>query len=177
MKVTFQEYTSLGLVQACCFAIIEPIFSRFHLGYFHTTIHQFLANILFGGIFLQTCRNMRNSPGMKLNLVLGKEKKLQRMLHPIYVSLFPFLVWILEIVQDRVIKFCCNGVNPAWDYSYDPKWSRLNGAIHLGFYIYWVGLALIIDLVDIEWFLDILHVHFGLIVPTKPKGVEKFHCS
>ena len=51
------------------------------------------------------------------------------------VALFPFNIWLLEIVQDTAFKRLY-GFNPAWNYTGAPG-SRLNGAINLHHWKLW----------------------------------------
>ena len=94
----------------------------------HTTFVQFWANMLYLPILLHYYRDV-----------------VPPALYPGYVRvlLFPFNIWLLEIIEGYFIMFLFD-YNVAWDYG-DAWDSHFNGNIKLSYYFFWAALGAVIE--------------------------------
>jgi len=77
------------------------------------------------------------------------------------ILFFPFNIWLLEIVQDRVMKFMM-GMNPAWDYS-NAKGGMFDGAINLHHWKLWIVLGLIASTFNLPAGLAFVWIFFSTV--------------
>ncbi|KAJ3206672.1 hypothetical protein HDU67_008027 [Dinochytrium kinnereticum] len=139
---------ALGLILACLFAPIEYMFYMMTvedpttgsvepnwgalmgtegnvLRKGHTTVYQFVANVVFAGpIFMAYYQMFSRVPGLRGLLI-------------------PFTVWALEVVEGHFLMLCYS-YNPAWLYTGSDAY--LNGTIKLSYWRYWLPLGIILDL-------------------------------
>jgi len=113
--------------------IIVPLAEKGRKGF--TSVEQCIANTLYLPIAMHSYLHLFSLAGLDPCSipyfgVMG-----------LRILCFPFNIWILEIVQDRVMKFMM-GINPAWDYS-NAKGSMFDGAINLHHWKLWIVLGLI----------------------------------
>lgn len=59
------------------------------------------------------------------------------------ILLFPIVIWLIEIVWGALLFYGCNGTR-AWHYK--GKWARLNGFVRLDYFIPWLGLGALMEL-------------------------------
>ncbi|KAJ3252956.1 hypothetical protein HK103_001055 [Boothiomyces macroporosus] len=96
----------------------------------HTTLHQFFSNILFLPYILEILTFMPKS------------------IVP-FAFLFPFVVWLIEIVEGFYLIFLF-GKNPAWHYYGNDAY--LWGTVKLSYFKYWfVGGLLVYPSLDLLW--------------------------
>jgi len=118
----------LSLMCAVAFAIIESSYRCAHGGGFYSTYQQFIMSVLGSPIFIIFYWNFIVNVWLRL-------------------LMFPFVLWLWELVADRCLKSLYNSHNPAWNYSYS-KYSMFSGAIRLDFYFYWLLMGVSLELVN-----------------------------
>lgn len=96
-----------------------------------TSVEQFLLNVLYVPIALHCYFALFKVPSFPWVA--------QSMVALVRTLCFPFNIWILEIIQDRILRFLY-GFNPAWDYTGAPG-SRFGGAINLAHWKLWIALG------------------------------------
>lgn len=112
---------------------IAPLHMKGRDGF--TTVEQFIGNSFYlpiamnGYAILFQCVGALFFPSIIDILIVFR------------IILFPFNIWLLEIVQHEVLKFIF-GFNPAWDYTGAPG-SRCDGAINLSHAKLWVFLGIL----------------------------------
>lgn len=112
---------------------IAPLGEKGRKGF--TTIEQLIGNILYLPISMRGYALLFNLIGSFVPLSYFDFLIVFRIL------LFPFNIWLLEIVQHEVFTFLF-GFNPAWDYTGAPG-SRCDGAINLAHCKLWVFLGVL----------------------------------
>ena len=117
-----------SLVCAVAFALLESSYRYAMDGRFYSTIQQFFMSLLGSPIFI----------ALYWSLIMDTWLRL---------LLFPFVIWIWEILADRCLKSLYNSHNPAWNYSYS-KYSMFSGAIRIDFYFYWLLMGTILELTN-----------------------------
>ena len=120
-----------GILGAFLFSVIESCFTKLSDGKAHTTVHQWVMNALVLPWYLCGFLDATESAGYGL---LAK------------ALLFPFVIWLLEILQGYSLQILFNGVNPAWEYL--SKDSLFHGNIRLMYFPLWVLLGLAAVLVS-----------------------------
>ena len=113
--------------------IIIPLAERGRKGF--TSVEQCVANILYLPIAMHVYLLFFSIDGLE---TFSTPYLFMMFLR---IICFPFNIWLLEIVQDRVMKYMM-GMNPAWDYSSAPN-SMFDGAINLHHWKLWIVLGLI----------------------------------
>ncbi|KAI8816957.1 uncharacterized protein EV422DRAFT_571262 [Fimicolochytrium jonesii] len=103
--------------------LLRPFDPRCRKG--HTTWHQFFANIIFTPLLLDIYFAVVPT-------------------WPLRVLLFPFNVWLLEIVEGYVLMYLY-GYNPAWTYRGTDAYFHNN--IKLGYWYFWLGLGAAVELI------------------------------
>lgn len=118
--------------------IVVPLADKGRKGF--TSVEQFVANVLYLPL------------GIYLYSVVFPFEHLDPCSIPYFlmifirIAFFPFNIWFLEIVQDRVMKYMM-GINPAWDYS-SAKGGMFDGAINLHHWKLWLVLGVIASTLD-----------------------------
>lgn len=108
------------LTCAAVYSCTEATFTQLERGRAYTSFAQFWANLLYLPILLDGYFALIGSPLL-------------------CTLLFPFNVWLLEIVEGHLIIWIY-GHNVAWCYlDYDDCYC--NGCIRLGHAIFWIGLG------------------------------------
>lgn len=102
----------ITLLTATLYSFIESVFTYFERGKNYTSFGQFFANLLYIPILLDVYSSFELSPFM-------------------YVLLFPFNVWFLEIFSENFIIRPIYGRNVAWNYL-DYADEGLEGCVRLG---------------------------------------------
>lgn len=117
-KLVFQLTNSIG------FAICEALFYRLTAGYFHTTIEQFVLTFILSPFIIQ------------IDVILTLQGY-----NYIFIGLiYPFLIWIFEIVGGFTLIYYF-GKNNAWKYTTND--ALFYGTIRLYYYPLFVILGLI----------------------------------
>jgi len=120
-----------SLVAACLYTLIEYTFTWFSDGKSFTSFAQWWGNLLYTPILLDIywqviVGTQLTTPSYDVALV--------------YVLLFPFNVWLLEIVLDQWFVLIY-GRNVAWCYcTYSD--SYVGGSVRLGHGIFWIVMGM-----------------------------------
>ncbi len=109
---------------ACSFAVIEYITRSLCYGNAHTTIEQFLMNILCGPILVDGFRSV--VPYMWLRVLV-----------------MPLNVWIIEIIQGYTLLYIWK--TRVWEYT--DEYAYFNGFISLSWGMFWMVLGFLMDIV------------------------------
>ena len=107
---------------------IAPLSVKGRKGF--TSVEQFIANILYVPIALHAYLHILSVENLGLPFII---------VLIIRTALFPFNIWILEIIQAEIIKYLM-GFNPAWDYTGNPG-SFFGGDINLRHWKLWILLG------------------------------------
>lgn len=99
-----------------------------------TSWEQLIGNILYVPFALNGYSSVFSTDGYS-------RQTLAVMVTLIRILLFPVNIWLLEIIQDRIMKWLM-GFNPAWNYTGAPG-SRFDGAINLAHWKLWIILGCI----------------------------------
>jgi hypothetical protein len=90
----------------------------------HSSFAQFWSNVIFTPLILFLYRDIVTNPILR-------------------VLLFPFNIWLLEIIEGYVIMFLF-GKNVAWEYRGNDAY--FHGNIKLGYTGPWIALGLVVEL-------------------------------
>ena len=153
--LTSTEQKLLGLVGASIFSITEYIFytvtieepngnirlrpfdKRCRKG--HTTIHQFIANVLWVPLFIEGYMNIVPTSWLR-------------------IALFPFNIWLLELTQGYIFIYLY-GVNPAWVYR-GPE-AFFHGTVNSGYFLYWLSMGFGVEYVAYPFLRPLLKAVVG----------------
>jgi len=119
--------------------LIAPLSVRGRNGF--TSVEQFILNVLYIPIALHCYCALFEYPN--LPWILQNISALVR------TMCFPFNIWLLEIVQNWILRFLY-GFNPAWDYTGAPG-SRFGGAINVAHWKLWVALGTVLCICRNAW--------------------------
>ena len=122
--LTSPEQKLVSMIGASLFSLIELCYCKITCGHWHTTIEQWLCNILTIPIALDAYKWV--IPNMLIR-----------------IALMPLDVWSVEILQ-TILLVSLYGFNPAWNYT-GKRGSRLNGAIRLTMFPEWWILGCAIE--------------------------------
>ena len=122
-----------SILAASGYTFIEYIFTYFSDGKSFTSFAQFWGNLVYTPILLDLYWNAIIGETYDLS-VFGTTAGLM------YVVLFPFNIWLLEIVLDQWFMLVY-GRNVAWCYcTYSD--SYVGGALRLGHAVYWILMGI-----------------------------------
>jgi hypothetical protein len=129
-------YKLRAIFGATAYSFIEYAFTFLNNGKAYTSFAQYFGNLIYVPILLD---------GYGFLFYHNKY---------IYVLLFPFNIWLLEIVLDNIFQ-AIYGRNVAWCY-HSYKDSKLNGIIRIGHGKFWVllGIACYIIYPPLRHFTD-----------------------
>lgn len=139
ISVVWLYFTTLeqglwSMLVATSFAVIEGSYRKYQRNRFHTTAHQWWANVATHFVISH----------IYVSLVASRVLRL---------LMFPIAVWILEIIQDRLLKLVFLR-NPAWNYTPN-RYAAFSGAVDFGMYAEWFVVGVVYEFVYIK-------VRFGL---------------
>ncbi|KAI9593976.1 hypothetical protein BDF19DRAFT_414972 [Syncephalis fuscata] len=97
--------------------VLRPFDPRCRKG--HTTVHQFLCNIIYTPILLDFYYSVMPN-------------------WPARILLFPLNIWLLEVIQGYILIYL-HGYNPAWTYY--GKDAYCHGNIKLSYWAFWIALG------------------------------------
>ena len=126
-----------SVLAAMGYTFVEYSFTYFNNGIAYTSFAQFWGNLLYTPLLLDTywvllIGDVAPSPSIMSTSVL------------MYIALFPFNIWLLEIIED-LIFLVVYGRNVAWCYCEYPD-SYLGGSVRLGHAVFWLALGLFLSL-------------------------------
>ena len=121
-----------SILAASAYTFIEYSFTYFSDGKPFTSFGQFWGNLLYTPVLLD----------VYWDCIVGKGKEITTAAGFIYVILFPFNVWMLEIVLDQWFLLVYNR-NVAWCYcTYSD--SHVRGVVRVGHGIYWLIMGFVL---------------------------------
>ena len=99
----------------------------------HTSFAQFWSNVVWGSMLLFRYRDVVEGIGLEEGWARSA----------LFVFMFPFNVWWLEIVEGYILMFLF-GRNVAWVYR--GKSAYFHGTITTEYYVPWLGLGAVLEL-------------------------------
>merc|ERR1712137_865288 len=102
-----------------------------------TSVEQFIGNLLYLPIGMHGYLELFPVEGLEPYSIC---------MTILRISLFPINIWLLEIIQDGIMKLLL-GFNPAWNYS-GCKGSMFGGAINLNHWKLWIILGVLASTFD-----------------------------
>ncbi|KAI9101948.1 hypothetical protein DFS34DRAFT_438302 [Phlyctochytrium arcticum] len=132
---SFTEYTfyTITIEEPDGTIKMRPFDKRCRKG--HTTVHQFLANIITIPFFIVGLINLVQSSWIR-------------------VLLFPFVIWAMEMTQGYTFIYLY-GYNPAWIYR-GPE-AFFHGTISIGYFGYWIMMAIGVEMLVLPYFLPLVY--------------------
>ncbi|GMH62844.1 hypothetical protein TrRE_jg11155 [Triparma retinervis] len=109
----------------------------------HSSFAQFWSNVVWGSMLLFRYREVIG--------LFGLEEGWAR--SALFVFMFPFSVWWLEIVEGYILIFLF-GKNVAWEYK--GKAAYFHGTITIEYFVPWLGLGAAIELLWDSLILDLI---------------------
>lgn len=99
----------------------------------HTSFAQFWSNVVWGSMLLFRYRDVVEGIGLEEGWARSA----------LFVFMFPFNVWWLEIVEGYILMFLF-GRNVAWVYR--GKSAYFHGTITIDYFVPWLGLGAVLEL-------------------------------
>lgn len=114
---------------------------RWRMG--HTTFDQFLANVLYLPLLLTLSEQILTSLRGAIPIALEENIGARTLLMVIAALLGPLQIWLLEVVEDFVLKVIF-GHNTAWSYVGE-RTAWCGGAIKLNMWPLWMMLGVVLE--------------------------------